>query len=73
MTEEDVDLTEIDNETMLEHQLLAWLDGRVEHYRILGEELVRRGFCSQADLDKALRNMRRRKPLSRPIIAGPDD
>ena len=76
MSQQDqTDLTELDDETLMGHYLIAGMDQRLEDHRLLGDECVRRGLASSeshALSQKRLQAQGEKLRLSRPILAHPD-
>lgn len=69
----DLDLDSCNEEILYGHYLIAGMDGRLEDQDLLGRELIRRGRMSESFHRQQMRRSRQSEPLSRPIIAGPND
>ena len=71
--DQDIDWDRYDDERLLGHYLIAGMDGRLSDQDLLGEQLIRRGQLSESLHQRHMQTTRDRPPLSRPIIAGPND
>jgi hypothetical protein len=69
----DIEWGRYDDDTLRGHYLIAAMDGRQDDQDLNGRELIRRGQLSEALHAKHMKTTRERKPLPRPIIAGPTD
>lgn len=75
MSDQKMELSQIDNETLVEHYVLAAIDQRLDDHEYLGQECIRRGLCSKDGHERSCKRLEEQAgelKLSRPVAASPE-